>query len=212
MHNCTAVDEVLQCEVGLESPCFVEHLLPKLVDLVRASRKLPVGEEYAIRRGSRDFLAASKELEQQSIELAHRTLRFADEPIADKSVADLSNFNVIVDSIDNVLEDVDQCLKEAFAEASGGADASPKVPAWAAAAPQSSAGVAKPQVRWRQLIDNERTFFVPRLIVKHNKQVLLAPEIVEAQCHMGLRPRVAREASQETRREETEARRKTEES
>lgn len=194
MQNCTAVDEALQREAGLENPCFVEHLLPKLVDLVRTSRKLPVGEEYAIRRGSRDFLAASKELEEKSLAVVRQTLRFADEPAAEKGIGDLSNFNVVIDCIDNVLEDVEQCLKDAFAEASGGAagDSGPKAPAWAAGAPPQAGSIAKPQVRWRQMIDNERTSFIPRLLVKHNKQVPLAAEIVEAQCRAGLRPRVAR--------------------
>lgn len=195
MQNCTAVDEVLQREVGLDSPCFVEHLLPKLVELVRSARKLPVGEEYAIRRGSREFLAAAKELEQQSIDVAHRTLRFADDSSADKSIKDLSNFNVIIDVIDNILEDVDQHLKDAFAEASGGKAEAPKAPAWVTAAATSMGTIAKPQVRWRLLIDNERTFFVPRLILKHNKQVPLPPQIVEAQCRVGLRPRVARKGA-----------------
>ena len=46
--NSTTVDEALsRAAVGA---CFVERLLPQLVDLVKYSKSLPQGEEHAIRR------------------------------------------------------------------------------------------------------------------------------------------------------------------
>lgn len=202
MPNCTAVDEVLQRELSLETPCFVEQLLPQLVDLVRAAKRLPVGEEHAIRRGSREFSAGVKELGQRCLGTAHRTLRFLDQAThAESNSEALSNFNVIVDSIDNVLERVDICLQDALAGHRATASSEPGLPAWAqrgagaqALSHPGAASGPKPQVRWRQLVDNERTSFVPRIIVKHNQQAPLAADIVQAQCRAGLRPRVARAA------------------
>lgn len=209
MQNCSTVDETLCRQLGIESPCFVGQLLPQLMDLVRASRRLPLGEEHAIRRGSRDFLHASKELGEKSLATAHRTLCFLD-PATHKGTGseELCNFNVVIDSIDSVLERADACLREALAGAStlGGEAASGSMDApeeqeelgrsSSALSRVSSFGgpsgrIAKPQVRWRQLIDNARTEFVPRVAVKHNQKVPLQPRLLEAQMKRGLRPKAA---------------------
>ncbi|CAE7470485.1 unnamed protein product, partial [Symbiodinium necroappetens] len=102
---------------------------------------------------------------------------------------DLKNFNLLVDSIDDVLEKVDTNLRDAKSgkqaeEASGGDEEEP--------APTPSAGshavrAAKPQVRWRQLVDNHRKRFVPRLLVKHNEKTPLSLMLLEAQCKAGIR-------------------------
>eukprot|EP00928_Gymnodinium_smaydae_P022741 TRINITY_DN189_c0_g1_i1.p1 TRINITY_DN189_c0_g1~~TRINITY_DN189_c0_g1_i1.p1 ORF type:complete len:1015 (-),score=199.89 TRINITY_DN189_c0_g1_i1:105-3149(-) len=126
MQNCSAVDETLSRQLGVESPCFVAQLLPQLMDLVRASRRLPIGEQHAIRRGSKDFLQASKELGQRSLSAAHRTLRFVDPANHSSSKPDeLTNFNMVIDSIDSILERADTCLRDAMnasepSSASGG--------------------------------------------------------------------------------------------
>ncbi|CAK0870427.1 unnamed protein product [Prorocentrum cordatum] len=197
MQNSTAVDEALHRELGVESPRFLGQLLPQVVELVRTCRRLPVGEEYAIRRGSTEFLQGSRELGDRSLGLAHAALRFLD-PSAhrDTSAKDLDNFNLLVDSIDSVLERVDDCLKEALTE-----PAAPEAAATdqGAAPSEASAGrggnkyveagrhLAKPQARWRQLVDNGRTEFVPRIVEKHNQLVPLPPELLEAQRRAGLR-------------------------
>ncbi|CAE7657569.1 Exosc10 [Symbiodinium sp. CCMP2456] len=102
---------------------------------------------------------------------------------------DLKNFNLLVDSIDDVLEKVDTNLRDAKSgkqteEAPGGDEEEP--------APTPSAGshalrAAKPQVRWRQLVDNHRKRFVPRLLVKHNEKTPLSLTLLEAQCKAGIR-------------------------
>eukprot|EP00434_Breviolum_minutum_P042796 symbB.v1.2.038108.t1/scaffold5828.1/size23302/3 len=77
MQTCTTVDEALsRRQLG---PGFVEKLLPQLVDLVRYSKLLPQGEEHAIRRGSRDFLASSKDLGFRSLQSAHQIFRFLEQ-------------------------------------------------------------------------------------------------------------------------------------
>ena len=89
--NSTTVDEALsRAAVGAS---FVERLLPQLVDLVKYSKSLPQGEEHAIRRllandsndenarGSRDFLASSKDLGFRSLQAAHQIFRFLEQPI-----------------------------------------------------------------------------------------------------------------------------------
>eukprot|EP00929_Paragymnodinium_shiwhaense_P072987 TRINITY_DN37063_c0_g2_i1.p1 TRINITY_DN37063_c0_g2~~TRINITY_DN37063_c0_g2_i1.p1 ORF type:complete len:935 (+),score=298.06 TRINITY_DN37063_c0_g2_i1:121-2925(+) len=207
MQNCSNVDEVLHQQVGVDSPCFVAQLLPQLMDLVRASRRLPLGEEHAIRRGSRDFLNGSKELGQRSLAAAHRTLKFVDPSGTRGSPEELGNFNLVIDSIDSVLEKVDSCLKEALNNA-GNTGGSKEASSSAAAAADASPGAAtiggssssasslqlpsgkvqKPQVRWRRLIDNERTEFVPRIVTKHNQKEPLSERIVDAQRKAGMRP------------------------
>eukprot|EP00927_Polykrikos_kofoidii_P024243 TRINITY_DN22087_c0_g1_i1.p1 TRINITY_DN22087_c0_g1~~TRINITY_DN22087_c0_g1_i1.p1 ORF type:complete len:1001 (-),score=217.32 TRINITY_DN22087_c0_g1_i1:313-3315(-) len=211
MQNVSAVDEVLSRQLGLETPCFVAQLLPQLMDLVRASRRLPLGEEHAIRRGSREFLQASRELGERSLRTAHRTLRFVDPNGHDSesTAEDLKNFNIVIDSIDSVLENADSCIKEALrgdtAGSVAGGEAEDDLAGGSGSTNQveqtrriggfgsiPSDKVAKPQVRWRHLIDNERTRFVPRLIVKHNAKTPLSASIVEAQRKVGLRSAGAR--------------------
>lgn len=214
MQNVSAVDEVLSRQLGLETPCFVAQLLPQLMDLVRASRRLPLGEEHAIRRGSRDFLQASRELGDRSLRAAHRTLRFVDPNgvDAESTAEELKNFNLVIDSIDTVLEKADSCIKEALQgdgapaadgeappeDAAGGGGAAPSLERRVggfSGAPLGKSSIAKPQVRWRQLVDNDRTLFVPRLVVKHNARTPLNPRIVEAQRKVGLRAGGARGAA-----------------
>mmetsp|Transcript_33694 Transcript_33694/g.60496 ORF Transcript_33694/g.60496 Transcript_33694/m.60496 type:complete len:851 (+) Transcript_33694:51-2603(+) len=194
MQNVTAVDESLCQKLKLE-PGFVAQLLPQLVELVRASRRLPQGQEHAIRRGSRDFLVASRELGQRSIGAAHRALQFLDPAaLQGKTPEDLGNFNLIVDSIDSILERVDGCLRDAkagvsqeeVAEASDLSGSAGGGPAGSSSF-GSSRSAPKPQVRWRQLVDNDRTQFVPRIIVKHNQRTPLHARLVAAQRKVGLR-------------------------
>eukprot|EP00404_Azadinium_spinosum_P005166 CAMPEP_0180460740 /NCGR_PEP_ID=MMETSP1036_2-20121128/23521_1 /TAXON_ID=632150 /ORGANISM="Azadinium spinosum, Strain 3D9" /LENGTH=844 /DNA_ID=CAMNT_0022467443 /DNA_START=64 /DNA_END=2595 /DNA_ORIENTATION=- len=205
MQNCTAVDEALCKKADLETPCFVLRLLPQLMELVRSSRRLPVGEEHAIRRGSREFLLASRELEQRSASVAHQALRFLDPTAHQESKPeDIANFNLVIDSIDSVLEGVDACLRDALeppgvtaaGDNNGGVAATASEPGTALNSDSGNGGsqnnlgkssMPKPQVRWRQLIDNDRTMFVPRILVKHNQRVPLPPRLVEAQCQAGLR-------------------------
>eukprot|EP00439_Symbiodinium_sp_Y106_P012117 s7589_g1.t2 len=122
-------------------------------------------------------------------------LKFSSTPCSTKEIAqlrekgvDLKNFNLMVDSIDDVLEKVDTNLRDAKsgkqAEEAPGDEEEP--------APTPSAGshavrAAKPQVRWRQLVDNHRKRFVPRLVVKHNEKTPLSPTLLEAQCKAGIR-------------------------
>lgn len=198
MQNCTAVDEALNARLGLESPGFVAQLLPQLMDLVRSSRRLPLGEEHAIRRGSREFLAASKELGERSQHTAHRALRFLD-PTAHqgKESSELANFNLVEDSIDSILERVDACLRDALAgkeappddgvaDSAGGGSDMAGADTGQGAAGRGGVGV-KPQMRWRTLVDNYRIEFVPRLLVKHNARVPLTEPIQEAQRRAGIR-------------------------
>eukprot|EP00435_Cladocopium_sp_Y103_P043430 s3551_g12.t1 len=77
MQTSTTVDEALSKRLQL-SPGFVEKLLPQVVDLVRYSKLLPQGEEHAIRRGSRDFLASSKDLGFRSLQAAHQIFSFSE--------------------------------------------------------------------------------------------------------------------------------------
>jgi len=189
MQNSTAVDATLHLKLGLESEGFVSQLLSQLMDLVRASKRLPLGEEHSIRRGSREFLTSSKELGERSLAFVHRTLMFLD-PGTHQNTApeELANFNLIIDSLDTILERVDSSLRDAIT----GSAAIPEPTASSAHGGQHAAGSlvasesGKPQVRWRLLIDNERTEFVPRLVVKHNRLVPLDAKIVEAQCKVGL--------------------------
>lgn len=189
MQNCTAVDEALRERLGLEEPAFVAQLLPQLMELVRASRRLPVGEEHAIRRGSKEFLAASKELGQRSMSAVQRTMRWLD-PDAASGPEDLVSFNLVEDSIDTVLERVDSCIRDALAGLSRSAEAEAEPDLMGSAGGESSlssASSSKPQVRWRELIDNDRTEFIPRLLVKHNQKVPLQASFLEAQRRVGLR-------------------------
>lgn len=197
MQNCTAVDEALRSRLGIENEGFVAQLLPQLMDLVRSSRRLPLGEEHAIRRGSREFLAASKDLGERSQNAAHRALRFLD-PAAHqgKESSELANFNLVEDSIDSVLERVDACLRDALAgkevspdevvgdNAGGGSELAG---ADAGRGANGRAGPTKPQLRWRTLVDNHRVEFVPRILVKHNARVPLPESIQEAQRRVGIR-------------------------
>eukprot|EP00930_Biecheleria_cincta_P044511 TRINITY_DN30616_c0_g1_i1.p1 TRINITY_DN30616_c0_g1~~TRINITY_DN30616_c0_g1_i1.p1 ORF type:complete len:861 (-),score=160.62 TRINITY_DN30616_c0_g1_i1:61-2619(-) len=194
MQNCTSVDESLKEQLALESPCFVGQLLPQVMELVRSSRRLPQGEEHAIRRGSRDFLNASKELGQRSLRAAHRVLQFLDPSLHQgRRAEELGNFNLIVDSIDSILEKVDSNIRDA---AAGVSHEEEPEPADAAASSGSLSRAssfgqgrsgAKPQVRWRQLVDNHRTHFVPRLLVKHNQRVPLSQRLLAAQQKAGFR-------------------------
>jgi len=186
MQNCTAVDDVLVQRLGLEQPAFVAQLLPQLMELVRASRRLPVGEEHAIRRGSKEFLMASKELGQRSMSAVNRTIRWLD---SDVTVApeELVSFNLVEDSIDTVLERVDGCLRDALAGLSRSSEASPEEVIVIGGESSGSASTPKPQVRWRELVDNDRSEFVPRLLVKHNQKVPLSAGFLEAQRRAGLR-------------------------
>lgn len=196
MQNCTGVDEVLWRNLNLETPAFVAQLLPQLIELVRASRRLPLGEEHAIRRGSRDFLNASRDLGQRSIRQAHRTLRFLDARTHHHTTPEeLGNFNVIIDSIDNVLERVDGYLRDAIAgrteapvEEEETAVAAAFLPAGGRSGSGTSRSGPKPQVRWRQLVDNERVQFVPRILVKHNQRAPLQARLLAAQRKAGLCP------------------------
>merc|ERR1740123_886588 len=85
------------------------------MDLVRAAKRLPVGEEHSIRRGSREFLTSSRELGERSLAFVHRTLRFLD-PGTHQNTApeELTNFNLIIDSLDTILERVDSNLRDAI--------------------------------------------------------------------------------------------------
>lgn len=193
MQNCTAVDEALNQRLGVESPAFVGELLPQLVELVRCARRLPLGEEHAIRRSSRDFLMKSQQLSQRSLAVAHRALTFVDPSSNQSSTAEeLSNFNVMVESIDGVLERVDVCLRNAAAGVGAEVSAEQDETEAAGAGTSSStfgtrSSIPKPQVRWRQLIENERTVFVPRLLVKHHAKKQLDARIVAAQQKVGIR-------------------------
>jgi len=199
MQNCTAVDNTLTQELGLQSPNFIAQLLPKLVDLVRVSRRLPLGEEHAIRRGSRDFVQASKELGQRSVSIIHRALSFVDPAHAAIRLEDLANFNLVVDNIDSILEHVDSCLSEAMQDPSSkGAQQSSSAHSTASrpssgARGQAKSGIPKPQIRWRHLIANERTQFVPRLLVKHNQKTPLSQHLFEAQQKSGLRSKAVKD-------------------
>lgn len=205
MQNCTGVDEVLWRSLNLETPTFVAQLLPQLVELVRCSRRLPLGEEHAIRRSSRDFLVSSQDLGQSSIRQAHQTLRFLDARAhLHTSPEELGNFNLIIDSIDTVLERVDGYLRDAVA----GKTQAPEdeAPGAALSSRLSAAlGGPKPQVRWRQLVDNERTQFVPRILQKHNQKAPLAQKLVAAQRKVGLRPVVPGQAENPTHSKESGA-------
>lgn len=197
MKNCTGVDETLTAQIGVEQPNFLAQLLPQLMDLVKVSRRLPLGEEHAIRRGSKEFLASSKELGQKSMNAVQRTLRFLDPNSTQGTIPEeLVNFSLVEDSIDTVLERVDSCLKDALSGQSkptadlseAGSGDTFGLPTSSVEQYQSqSAAVPKPQVRWRELVDNDRTEFVPRLLVKHNQQVPLPASIIEAQQRVGMR-------------------------
>jgi len=188
MQNCTAVDDALRERLGVEQPAFVAQLLPQLMDLVRASRRLPVGEEHAIRRGSKEFLSASRDLGQRSMSAMNRTMRWLD-PDMTSGADELVSFNLVEDSIDTVLERVDSCLRDALAGLSRSSEAmaEPELVPNGESSAGGASSMAKPQVRWRELIDNDRTEFVPRLMVKHNLKVPLTPAYLEAQCRAGFR-------------------------
>lgn len=188
MQNCTAVDEALRERLGIEHPAFVAQLLPQLMELVRASRRLPVGEEHAIRRGSKEFLSASKELGQRSMSAVNRTMRWLD-PDYSSGPADLVSFNSIEDSIDTVLERVDGCLRDALAGLTRSAEVAAEKETTMLDRESGSAAdlISKPQIRWRELVDNDRTEFVPRLMVKHNERVPLSDSFLQAQRRAGIR-------------------------
>ncbi|CAE7198321.1 Exosc10 [Symbiodinium natans] len=195
MKNSTSVDEAL-VRKGLE-PGFVEKLLPQMVELVRYSRLLPQGEEHAIRRGSRDFLASSRDLGERSLGAAHQIFCFLAQSLHQGSKPeDLKNFNLLVDSIDDALEKVDGNLRDAKSGKQG-EEVEEEEPAPTPSTGSHVARTAKPQVRWRQLVDNHRTRFVPRLLVKHNEQTPLSPKLVEAQCKVGIRPGAVRNLTPE---------------
>ncbi|CAK9046288.1 unnamed protein product [Durusdinium trenchii] len=190
MQNSTAVDEALCQRVQL-APGFIEKLLPQLVDLVKYSRLLPQGEEHAIRRGSRDFLASSKDLGFRSLQAVHQIFRFVDQTIHRNTAPEgLKNFNLLVDSIDDILERADGHLKNAAAgvQREEAEEEEKELSHSAPGATQPASRLPKPQVRWRHLIDNHRTHFVPRLLVKHNEESPLSPKLLEAQAKVGIRP------------------------
>lgn len=189
MQTSTTVDEALSKRLQL-SPGFVEKLLPQVVDLVRYSKLLPQGEEHAIRRGSIDFLASAKDLGFRSLQAAHQIFSFSESIQKNTNPEDLKNFNLLVDSIDDILERADKHLRDAAAGVQREEVAEEEeAPAAGPAGPQPGSRLPKPQVRWRHLIDNHRTHFVPRLLVKHNEsESPLAPKLVEAQEKVGIRP------------------------
>eukprot|EP00435_Cladocopium_sp_Y103_P047757 s3551_g14.t1 len=106
------------------------------------------------------------------------------------SAKDLKNFNLLVDSIDDILERADKHLRDAAAgvQREEVAEEEEAPAAGPAGVTQPGSRLPKPQVRWRHLIDNHRTHFVPRLLVKHNQESPLAPKLVEAQEKVGIRP------------------------
>eukprot|EP00913_Durusdinium_trenchii_P009485 g8915.t1 len=102
----------------------------------------------------------------------------------------LKNFNLLVDSIDDILERADGHLKNAAAgvQREASEEEEKELSHSAPGATQPASRLPKPQVRWRHLIDNHRTHFVPRLLVKHNEESPLSPKLLEAQAKVGIRP------------------------
>ena len=98
---------------------------------------------------------------------------------------DLKHFNLLVDSIDDLLERADSHLRAAAAgvhrEEAEEEEEKPLAPAVAVGR------LPKPQVRWRHLTDNQRSLFVPRLLLKHNESWPLCAKVLEAQKRVGLR-------------------------
>lgn len=76
----------------------------------------------------------------------------------------MKHFNLLVDSIDDILERAETHLRAAAAgvQREEAEEEEPHV----AVAPGR---LPKPQVRWRHLIDNSRTLFVPRSVKNHEK-------------------------------------------
>lgn len=193
MQTTTDVDQALCSLVGLDTTGFLSQLLPKVADLVRSARRLPVGEEHAIRRGSSEFEAAVRDLGEGSLHAVQRALTFVD-PKAAIKLQDLANYNNLVDSVDTVLERVDSSIRDALAgrATADEADAAAAVHQELRGEDRSNAGPAhtdsKPQFRWQRFIDNSRTEFVPRILIKHNQKTPLPATLLEAQRRAGLRP------------------------
>eukprot|EP00434_Breviolum_minutum_P042794 symbB.v1.2.038106.t1/scaffold5828.1/size23302/1 len=103
----------------------------------------------------------------------------------------------MVDSIDDILERADGHLRDAAAGVQREEVEEEEAPA-TGPAPQPGSRLPKPQVRWRHLIDNHRTHFVPRLLVKHNEESPLPPKLLEAQEKVGIRPPSGGPSSSET--------------
>jgi hypothetical protein len=129
---------------------------------------------------------ASKELGQRSMSAVNRTMRWLD-PDVTAAPEELVSFNLVEDSIDTVLERVDGCLRDALAGLSRSSEATAEEVVVIGGESSGSASTSKPQVRWRELVDNDRTEFVPRLLVKHNQKVPLSAVFLEAQRRTGLR-------------------------
>eukprot|EP00405_Crypthecodinium_cohnii_P012226 CAMPEP_0206438304 /NCGR_PEP_ID=MMETSP0324_2-20121206/11554_1 /ASSEMBLY_ACC=CAM_ASM_000836 /TAXON_ID=2866 /ORGANISM="Crypthecodinium cohnii, Strain Seligo" /LENGTH=869 /DNA_ID=CAMNT_0053905745 /DNA_START=57 /DNA_END=2663 /DNA_ORIENTATION=+ len=212
MPTITDVDAKLREIPGLEDTSFVEKLLPQVIDVVRVSRRLPVGEEFAIRKSSKDFAQSSRDLGARTLSTTHQLLKFLDPAVhGEGKPRDLENYGTFIDNVDSILERVDSLLKDAVSNAgSSGSNAisgnsrsasssggGPPLKGSVLKAEEEAVanlamsfagrGPPKPQARWRRLVENHRVQFVPRLLEKHHAQVPLQPEIEEAQRAIGLR-------------------------
>lgn len=199
--TCTSVNRALTEKAGLEQSDYLDQLVLLAGQLVIASKKLSVGEEHAIRLGSKDFVQSTHELRDDVAATLHGVLKFAD-PAGHRGTTpnDMGNYDLMIDSIDSILERVEGFMKDAANGVTGSTtdQMSAGTSSWPVHGQASSSAFApgagvhgdaggKPQVRWRQLVDNHRTRFVPRLLVKHNELAPLPEDIVEAQRKAGIR-------------------------
>ncbi|KAF4659577.1 hypothetical protein FOL47_007513 [Perkinsus chesapeaki] len=176
--TCTEVDPKLKDILGEDE--YVHKMLDKTKKALVSAAHLPGGTEYSVMASIEDVNKRSESAGRRVVQLLGRLFKKLDPEVHAGRIGDWGEFE---DAIDNLFGRVDEAFKIKDAaehkivgdarRLRGGLDG------------DLNAEVAdlpwRPQDNFKQLVDNYRPRFVPRLKIKHNSELPVPKAIVDAQ-------------------------------